>query len=227
MPYKLSYLLFITIPLILGLYAQFRIIRTYENYKNINNSLKMSAEQIARELLLQNGIYDVSVKETSGMLTDHYNPISKTIALSQEVYHSQSISAIGIAAHEVGHVLQYTDNYFAIKVRMAILPITDFGSKTAVPLILMGLLFQNVYLAYFGLFGFLIISLFQLVTLPVEFDASNRALNQLANLSLPEVEQEEVKAVLSSAAMTYVASLFASVGQLLHLILVITRRNRK
>jgi Zn-dependent membrane protease YugP len=163
----------------------------------------------------------------SGNLTDHYDPRTETIALSDTVYGSTSVAAIGVAAHEAGHALQHAEGYFPLRLRAAIIPITNFGSKLAIPLILVGLLLQYYPLAYVGILLYGTVALFQLVTLPTEFNASRRALAILSEGYLDEEERKGTKKVLSAAALTYLAALLVSLAQLLRLLTIVGGGNNR
>ncbi len=217
---------------VLTMIAQGNVTSTFNKYARIANSRGYTGADVAKMLLQQNGIYDVRVEQIGGSLTDHYDPVKKVIRLSQPVYGSRSISALGVAAHETGHAVQHAKGYVPLTLRSAIFPVVSFSSKIAMPLFIIGLLIgafiQSYTLALVGalLFGFVV--LFQLITLPVEFNASARALKMLGDYNY--LEQSEVKGarkVLSAAAMTYVAAAAASIVQLLRLLAIIGvgRRN--
>ena len=173
-----------------------------------------------------NGVTDVKIKPISGNLTDHYNPATKEICLSQGVYNSASIAAVGVACHEAGHACQHAEGYFPLKIRNAVIPITKFGSNLGIPLALLGLVFNYEPLVYIGIILYSAVALFQLITLAVEFNASKRGLNVISsNGLLAENEYSGAKQVLSAAALTYVAALASSLATLLRLLLVANRRN--
>ncbi len=217
---------------VLTMIAQGNVTSTFNKYAKVANSRGYTGADVAKMLLQQNGIYDVRVEQIGGSLTDHYDPVKKVIRLSQPVYGSRSISALGVAAHETGHAVQHAKGYVPLTLRSAIFPVVSFSSKIAMPLFIIGLLLaafiQSYTLALVGalLFGFVV--LFQIITLPVEFNASARALKMLGDYNY--LEQSEVKGarkVLSAAAMTYVAAAAASIVQLLRLLAIIGvgRRN--
>ena len=184
-------------------------------------------------VLQENGVSGVSVERVSGKLSDHYVPRNNVIRLSDAVYHSTSTAAIGVAAHEAGHAVQYAKHYAPVKIRAAIVPITNIGSMLAMPLILIGILLssfgaQYATIAYIGVACFGLCTVFQLITLPTEYNASSRALKAISSTAIltPE-EQVGAKKVLSAAALTYVASLAVSIMQLLRLILLVGRTDRR
>ena len=191
----------------------------------------MTGFDAARRVLDANGLYGVRIERISGNLTDHYDPRANVIRLSDSVYAETSTAAIGVAAHEAGHAIQYARGYAPIKLRNAIIPITNIGSKLAMPLILVGLLFAGKgsaigYLAYVGVVCFGLSTLFQLFTLPTEFDASRRAVHAIENCGI--LTQDEIRGsrkVLKAAALTYVAALAVSLTQLLRLLMLVNRRN--
>lgn len=225
--YNSNYFTLVIIPMLIGIWAQHRVSATYKQYSRIISRSGYTGYQAARKILDENGLQHVQVEEVKGSLTDHYDPRTNVVRLSENVYSSGSVAAIGVAAHECGHAVQHATGYIPIKIRTAIIPITNFGSKLAVPLVLIGLLLSWYPLAYIGLVGYALIALFQLATLPVEFNASNRAVAALSGMNLNAEEQSGVKKVLSAAAMTYVAALIAAVTQLLRMMAIIGRRNRR
>ena len=185
----------------------------------------MTGAQVAMEILRRNGITDVAVAHVSGNLTDHYDPRRKVVNLSDATYNSPSVAAVGVAAHECGHVCQHYYGYVPLKIRTAIVPAANIGSKAGIPIIILGMFLSLSPLITIGIWVFSLAVLFQLVTLPVEFDASRRALVMLEEYGfLDEEELHHSKKVLSAAAMTYVASAAAAVVQLLRLVLLNGRR---
>lgn len=221
------YFVLVIIPMLLGIWAQNKVSSTYKKYSRTACSNGYTGCQAARRILDKNGLQNVQIERIAGNLTDHYDPRTNVVRLSEGVYDSGSVAAVGIAAHECGHAIQYQAGYIPMKIRGAIIPVTNFGSKLAVPLVLVGLLLSWYPLAYIGLIGYALIALFQLITLPVEFNASNRAVVMLSDMNITKAEQEGVKKVLSAAAMTYVAALISAVTQLLHMIMVINRGNNR
>lgn len=220
----------IVIPaIIFALIAQVMVKTTFNKYSSESNQHGYTAKEVARKILDENGLYNVSIEYISGNLTDHYDPSSNVIRLSDSVYNSTSVAAIGVAAHEVGHAIQHAQGYAPVKIRQAIIPITQIGSSLAVPLILIGMLFSALqWLIPVGIFLYTGVVLFQAVTLPVEFNASGRALKTLdENVILYKDEVRMAKKVLTAAAMTYVAAMFSSLMSLLRLILLSNRNRRR
>lgn len=221
------YFLLIIVPMIIGLWAQLKINTTFKKYSHQQNTKGMTGYSMARYILDQLGLQDIDIQRVRGSLSDHYDPKHKVIRLSETVYDSQSIAAIGVSAHECGHALQDAEGYLPMKIRSAIVPIANFGSRLAIPLILIGMLFSWYPLAYIGLIGFALISLFQLITLPVELNASKRAMNEFRQLSFPENERKGIRSMLNAAAFTYIAALISSITQLLHMLRIVNQdRNR-
>ncbi len=216
---------------ILSLYAQHRVNSTFKKYQKTSARCGMTGAQAAMTLLHSQGIYDVRIQPVSGSLTDHYDPSKKTLSLSEPVINSTSLSAVAVAAHECGHAMQDAEKYVPLTIRTAIVPIANFGSSISWPLILIGLIFGGTgsTLCQIGILCFSLVVLFQLVTLPVEFNASTRALNLLeAEGILAHDEDKSAGKVLRAAALTYVASAATMIFQLLRLILIYggNRRDR-
>lgn len=218
--------------LILSLWASARVNSTFKRYSDQPSSRRITGAQAAQRVLSGNGVRDVRIERVSGHLTDHYDPKTNVIRLSDSVYDSTSTAAIGVACHEAGHAVQYAQNYVPIKLRAAIIPVTNFGSKLAMPLILLGILlsaFANFSygLVYLGIACFGLSLVFQLITLPVEFNASRRALQAIeASALLTSEELKGAQKTLSAAAMTYVAATAVSLAQLLRLLLLFGGRSR-
>mgnify|MGYP001123966918 FL=1 len=211
--------------LILSVYAQIKVSSTFNRYGKVANRRRITGAQAAYEVLRSNGVTGVDIRPCSGSLTDHYDPRSNTIYLSQPVYNAATVSAVGVAAHEAGHAVQYAQAYGPIQVRSAIIPVTQFGSKFAFIALMLGLVLysQPVFALGIALFG--LTALFQLVTLPVEFNASARALRTIDGaLLLDEEERRGAKRVLTAAALTYVAALLMSLVQLLRYLLIFASR---
>lgn len=220
-----SYLIFIVPVLILVIYVQMKMKSTYAKYEKVKNARGYTGAMVARMILDQNGLHNVKVERVSGDLTDHFDPRTNVVRLSDTTYNSDSIAAIGVCAHEVGHAVQYAQNYMPMKIRGAIIPATNIGSSLSIPLFFLGFIFAIPWLMYVGIALFGLVALFQFVTLPVEFNASNRALKTLNNESYLNAEEMiGAKKVLSAAAMTYVAALIMSIAQFLRLIFM-ARRN--
>ncbi len=207
--------------------ASARVNSTFKKYSTVRNSRGMTGRQCAEALLHSAGIYDVTVERVSGNLTDHFDPKSKVIRLSDSVYDSVSVSALGVASHEAGHAIQYNVGYFPITVRQAIIPVCQIGSNLAMPLLIVGILLSTPKLAMLGLLFFALSAFFQLVTLPVEFNASRRALSYIENnAGFGKEETQGAKRVLSAAAMTYVAALAVSLANLLRLVAIFNNSRR-
>ena len=219
--YDWTYLLLIP-ALLLSLWAQFRVSSTFNRFSRVRASSGMTATQMAEQLLHAEGVYDVSVERTRGNLTDHYDPKNMVLRLSDSTANSTSVAALGVAAHEAGHVLQHRDGYAPLMLRTAAVPVVNIGSNLSWPLFVAGLIFSWEPLLYAGIALFALAVLFALITLPVEFNASKRALAALeANGYLqPGEEMRGAKKVLSAAAMTYVASAFMAIMQLLRLLAI-------
>ena len=208
--------------------ASWNVSSTYRRFSRVMNSRGMVAQDVAAQILQRSGIYDVRIERVRGNLTDHYSPHEKVLRLSDSVYGSSSVAAIGVAAHECGHAIQHHVGYAPLKLRSASVPIENFGSKLYWPIILIGLLMGYMQIAQIGILLFAFVVFFQLVTLPVEFNASRRALAVLSgNNILWEEEMRGARKVLTAAAMTYVASLFSSILQMLRLILLTSRRENR
>ena len=219
--YDWTYLLLIP-ALLLSLWAQFRVSSTFNRFSKVRASSGMTATQMAEQLLHAEGVYDVSVERTRGNLTDHYDPKNMVLRLSDSTANSTSVAALGVAAHEAGHVLQHRDGYVPLMLRTAAVPVVNIGSNLSWPLFLVGIIVSWEPLVYAGIALFALAVLFALITLPVEFNASKRALAALeANGYLqPGEEMRGAKKVLSAAAMTYVASAFMAIMQLLRLLAI-------
>ena len=216
-----NYLLLILLPLALGLLAQWRVKSAFGKYSVIRASSNISGADAARQVLAAEQIRDVDVVEIDSMLGDHYDPSTKRLCLSSAVYHEPSVAALGIAAHEAGHAIQHARHYGPLRARMALVPITMYASK-ALPFIMMGgFFFQMAGLLKLGIICYLVLGVFQLITLPVEFDASARAKVVLRQMGLVSAGDEAtgVNRVLDAAAWTYVAAFVAVLGNLLYLIM--------
>lgn len=227
------YYLLIVLPfVILALIASARVSSTFKKYSTVYAKSGMTGALAARRVLDAHGLQSVRIEQTKGHLSDHYNPKDRTLYLSDAVYGASSCAAIGVAAHEAGHAIQHAEEYTPLRIRSAIVPATNIGSKLAFPLILIGLLFyyytpELLIIAYVGVALFSLTAIFQLVTLPTEFNASKRALAELEGTGV--LRKEEIPAarrVLSAAAMTYVAALAVSLAQLLRLLLILGARRR-
>ena len=228
-----TYLVLVLPCVIFAFVASARVNSTFNRYSKQMSTLRITGAEAARQVLLKNGVSGVQITRVSGNLTDHFDPRSNTIRLSDSVYDSTSTAAIGVACHEAGHAVQYANSYFPIKIRAAIIPITNIGSMLAMPLILIGLLFTSEAVTssgfiYAGIACFGLSAVFQLITLPVEFNASRRAMNAITDSGiLTTEEQAGARKTLTAAAMTYVAALAVSLAQLLRLILLFGGRGRR
>ena len=213
---------------IISAIASWNVNRTYKNFSKFSNGKGLSAEDVAVLILHKAGIYDVRIERIRGSLTDHYSPNEKVLRLSDTVYGSTSVVAIGVAAHECGHEIQHHQGYFPLKLRAASVPIANIGSKLSWPIILIGLIFDWTGIAQIGVYLFTFVFFFQLITLPVEYNASSRALHVLEERKLLiGGELKGASKVLKAAALTYVAALFSSILQLLRLILLTRRNDRR
>lgn len=220
----------VVIGAVICMIASARVKGTFNKYSQLRSMSGMNGAQVAQRVLQAAGIYDVQVRHVSGSLTDHYDPRTKTVNLSDPVYNATSVAALGVAAHECGHAIQHAKSYAPLSIRSALVPIANFGSMLAWPVILIGLLFNtrsSGLIIDIGILLFSVAVLFQLVTLPVEFDASRRALVMLRTQGiLADDELRYTRRVLKSAALTYVASAAAAILQLLRIILITNGRRR-
>ena len=219
------YLILVVPALLLAIWAQVQVKTTYRKYSRVPNSRGMTGAYAAQAVLNFYGITDVRIERVSGNLTDHYDPRSKVIRLSDGVYNSSPVAAIGIACHEAGHAAQHAENYAPIKIRNAIIPVCNIGSTIGIPLALIGWIFSFSILIYVGLGLYAAVFIFQVATLPVEFNASRRAIKVIDETQL--LRDDEIggaKKVLAAAAMTYVASMMVSLANLLRLLLRFSNR---
>lgn len=226
--YDPTYIL-VLIAAILSIIASARVNSTFQKYNRMPSRSGMTGAQAAERLLHNNGIYDVKIEHVRGTLSDHYDPRTKTVRLSDSTYNSSSVAAIGVAAHECGHVLQHNQDYAPLKLRSMLVPAANLGSRAGVPLILLGILLgYNGLLIQIGIWVFALAVLFQIVTLPVEYNASGRALQLLQSQGiLTETETGQSRKVLRAAALTYVAAAANAVLQLLRLILLTGNGRRR
>lgn len=215
--------------IIFALIAQLMVKSSFNKYSKVKNEYGYTARDVARRILDDNGLHNINIEHISGNLTDHFDPSSNVIRLSDTVYSSTSVAAIGVAAHEVGHAIQHAQGYSPIKIRQAIIPVTRIGSNLAVPLVIIGMIFSTLeWLIPVGIFLYTGVVFFQAVTLPVEFNASSRALKTLeSNNILQPGEIKMSRKVLTAAAMTYVAAMFSSLMSLLRLILIANRGRKR
>lgn len=226
--YSFSYIIVLLPALLFGLYAQFKVNSTVRKYSEVRNSRGMTGAEVARRILDSNGLYDVAVVHIAGNLTDNYNPKTRVVSLSDTVYGSCSVAAVGIAAHECGHAVQYAQNYAPIRLRSALVPITNIGSTFGFIVLAVGLLFGSYMIAMFGILLYCLMAVFQAVTLPVEFNASSRALRTIEqNGMLGGSELAMARKVLSAAALTYVASLVSTLATILRLFLIVGGRGSR
>ena len=229
--YDYWYIVLVMPAVIFSVIASIKVNSTFEKYSKNRSMRGITGAEAARRVLDTNGLYSVKIARVRGNLTDHYNPRDNTIYLSDTVYDNPSTAAIGVAAHEAGHAVQHAKGYLPIKIRSAIIPVTNIASRLALPLILFGLLLEAsglLILAYVGVACFATSTVFQLVTLPTEFNASARALNAIEGCGiLSRDEVGDAKKVLSAAAMTYVAALAVSLMQLLRLLLIVGGNSRR
>jgi len=217
------FFVYLAIIILIPIYAQMKVKSTYKKYSQVAASSGMTGAETARAILDQNGLYHVRVEETPGMLSDHYDPRDKTVRLSTDNYHGHSVAGVAVAAHEVGHAIQDQEGYAFLRIRHALVPVANFGSNISWILILIGMLASMSGLLLAGIIFMAAAVLFQIVTLPVEFNASSRAMDQVVALGvICNDEERETKKVLSAAAMTYVAAALVAVLELVRLILVYT-----
>lgn len=224
-----SYFWFMVPALVISLYAQFKVSSTFSKYSKVRNSRGLTGADAANRVLAQNGVTGVEVERVSGDLTDHFDPRTNVIRLSDSVYSSTSVAAVGVAAHEAGHAVQHANGYAPMNIRKALVPVTNIGSTLSMPLIFIGLLLpvQYDFVVNLGIALFSLAVLFQVITLPVEFDASRRAIATLEQGgTLCGEELTGAKKVLTAAAMTYLAATFTAVMSLLRLLLIVAGRRR-
>jgi uncharacterized protein len=217
------YFIYLAIIILIPIYAQMKVKSTYKKYSKVSASSGMSGAETARAILDQNGLFNVRVEETPGMLSDHYDPRDKTVRLSSDNYHGHSVAGVAVAAHEVGHAIQDKEAYAFLRFRRALVPVANFGSNISWILILIGMLASIPGLLLAGIVFMAAAVLFQVITLPVEFNASSRAMDQLVSAGVIRNDEErETKKVLSAAAMTYVAAALVAVLELVRLLLMYT-----
>ena len=224
-----SYYLLLVVPaIILSLIAQVKVKSTFSKYSRVLSRSGVTGAEAARRVLEANGVFGVKIERVSGNLTDHFDPRTNVIRLSDSVYGSTSVAAVGVAAHEAGHAVQYAENYAPIKIRNSFVPVANFGSSFSWILLVLGIAFSYEPLIFAGIICFAAVTLFHLLTLPVEFNASRRALFAIKNSGILQYEEERngAKSVLSAAAFTYVSALIMSLAQLLRLVLLANRRRR-
>lgn len=222
------YLLFSLPALLLGFWAQFKVQSAFNTYSRKRNASGMTGAEVARRILNMNGLTNVQVEAVNGFLSDHYDPVARVLRLSPEVYHSNSIAAAGIAAHEAGHAIQHHEGYFPLQIRSAIVPAVQIGSWLGPIIFMLGFLFMGNTVAWIGLVLFAATAVFALITLPVEFDASRRAKSVLADGGLVYYgEMEGVNKVLDAAALTYVAAAVQAISTVLYYLFLLSGRQRE
>lgn len=213
--------------IIFSIVAQVMVKSAFSEYSKVRNSRGLTGADAAREILDRNGLTNVRIEHISGSLTDHYDPKANVIRLSDDVYSSATVAAVGVAAHEAGHAVQYAEGYYPIKIRNAIIPVTRFGSSLSTPLVILGLVLSLDFLITAGILLFCAVVLFQAITLPVEFNASGRALKTLRSSHfLEDDEMKGARSVLTAAAMTYVAAMLSALLSLVRLLVISGRRRR-
>lgn len=213
--------------IIFSIVAQVMVKSAFSEYSKVRNSRGLTGADAAREILDRNGLTNVRIEHISGSLTDHYDPKVNVIRLSDDVYGSATVAAVGVAAHEAGHAVQYAEGYYPIKIRNAIIPVTRFGSSLSTPLVILGLALSSDFLITAGILLFCAVVLFQAITLPVEFNASGRALKTLRSSHfLEDDEMKGARSVLTAAAMTYVAAMLSALLSLVRLLVISGRRRR-
>ena len=221
------YLIYFAIIVLIPLWAQMKVKNTFARYSRVPTSSYRSGAEVAREILNANGLYNVGIEEGRGFLSDHYDPRSKTVRLSPGNYHGHSIASAAVAAHECGHAIQDGEGYAFLRFRHMLVPVANFGSNASWILIMIGILAHMSGMLLIGIIFMAAAVLFQIITLPVEFNASNRAMNQVVSLGLiGNREEREARKVLNAAALTYVAAAAVAVLELLRLVLIFTGMNR-
>lgn len=219
-----TYIVFVLPAIIFSFIADMIVKRVYSKYSKVDSETGMTGAEVARKIMERNEIYDIRIVRASGVLTDHFNPKTKTVCLSQEVYDSSSVAALGIAAHEIGHVIQHAEGYAPLNIRSALVPVVNISSQASWILFSAGLILDIGGLMDLGIILFSSAFIFQVLTLPVEFNASNRAVAQLADGFLPESKLNDAGRVLFAAGLTYVAAMLASLMQLVRLLVLRGRR---
>lgn len=216
-----AYLIYFALLMIIPMWAQMKVKGAYNKYSKVAISSYMPGAQVARKILDDNGLYDVQIEEVKGVLSDHYDPRKKVVRLSTDNYHGHSMAAAAVAAHEVGHAIQDAEEYGFLKFRTSLVPLASFGSNAAFFIILAGIILGAMNLVLLGIIFMAFAVLFQLVTLPVEFNASSRAMDQLVMTGIIQnTEERDTKKVLNAAALTYVAAALVAVAELVRFILI-------
>lgn len=220
-----EFFLLILIPIAVGLWAQWKVRHAYDRWVQVPSKGRIRGAEAADAVMRAAGIHDVQIVEVPGKLTDHYDPVNKRLALSRDNFHGTSLAALGVSAHEAGHAIQHKQGYAPLKARMALIPVTNIASQ-ALPFVILGsvFIFHSLMLIYVAIACYLVLTLFQLITLPVEFDASRRAAAQLDGLGIIQRdEMSGVKQTLNAAGWTYVAAFLTSLGALLYMLLLARR----
>ena len=225
--YYETYFLLVLPAILISLIAQWKVKSPYARYSEYRTQSGMTGAEIARRILDENGLQYVGIESISGELTDHYDPNEQVVRLSRGVYYGNSVAALGVAAHETGHAVQDAQGYVPLRIRIAIIPATNLGAKLSMPILFLGLIAGIDALVTLGILLFSLMTVFQLVTLPVEFNASRRALYTLSQGVLTGEELDGTRHVLTAAALTYVAALLVSAMQLLRLVLLYGNRRRR
>ncbi|MBD7945204.1 MULTISPECIES: zinc metallopeptidase [Psychrobacillus] len=221
------YIIYFAIILLLPIYAQMKVKSTYKKYSKVRSTSGMTGAEVARRILDENGLYDVKVVESSGFLSDHYNPMTKIVALSSHNFHEATVAGAAIAAHEVGHAIQHKEAYSFLTLRHKLVPVANISSNASWIFIMIGIFATSTNMLLLGIILLAMGVVFQIVTLPVEFNASSRAMNQMVSLGVIRNEEERhAKKVLSAAALTYVAAAAVAVLELLRLVLIYTGMSR-
>jgi len=222
----MEFIIYFIIISLVPIWASMRVKSTYNKFLRQPNSTGMTGAQVARRILDSNGLYDVQIEEYSGFLSDHYDPRTKTVRLSSANYHGTSIASAAVSAHEVGHALQDQEEYGFLRLRASLVPVANFGSNASFFLLLIGIMFNMFEMAILGVIFMAFAVLFQLVTLPVEFNASSRAMDQVVSLGIIRNEEEHgARKVLNAAALTYVAAAAVALIELLRFVLIIVGMN--
>lgn len=222
----MAYLIFILPAFILSIYAQFKVKSTFNKYSNVRAARSITGADVANMILRRNGMSHVNVEPVRGSLTDHYDPTTRTVRLSETVYGSNSIAALGVAAHEVGHAIQHSQQYGPLELRHRLVPITNFASAASFPILLLGFIMYSADLIFLGIILFSAVVLFHVVTLPVELNASRRAVLQLSEAGIiSNQEAPMVKKVLSAAALTYLAATLSAIANLLYYVMIFMGNN--
>lgn len=234
MDYFSTYLIYALIPMMLGLWAQYKVSSTFSKYSKVRTKTGITGAEAARKMLNDKGLTDVSIEPVSGTLSDHYDPRKRVLRLSEGVYTSNSVAAVGVATHEAGHAYQHADQYSWLMLRTSIVPLVSFGSRLGPILFMVGLILTGMIgnfgyqIAYAGVAIFALTAIFSLITLPVELNASKRARQWIANTGvIYQDEQDGASKVLNAAAMTYVAAAIQSISNVLYYLSILNRRNRR